>query len=40
MLAQGGVPVQWPFGNCRYQLNTALSGVAEKASNLPRLCEK
>ena len=23
-----------------YQLNTALSGVAEKASNLPRLCEK
>jgi hypothetical protein len=23
-----------------YQLNTALSGVAEKASKLPRLCEK
>src|SRR5271163_3993197 len=33
-------PVQWPFGNCRYQLNTAHSGVAEKASNPLRLSKK
>jgi hypothetical protein len=40
MRAQGVVPPSNGRSGTAASLNTALSGVAEKASNPPRLCEK
>jgi hypothetical protein len=33
----GGVPLQWPSGNSRYQRDTWPSGVAKTASNLRKI---
>jgi hypothetical protein len=40
MLLRVGFPSNGRSGTAAIKLNTALSGVAEKASNLLRLCEK